>query len=145
LPSISSRRAPRRTLLVLSLVLSGLIAAPAPRPAAAEDPTLTLYSAQHEQTVDMLIADFEKQTGIQVRVHTGEGPEIASQLLEEGKDSPADVYFTENSPELMLLEKKGLLAKVDPATLAEVPRRYSSPKGPAMAQGPEGQCPDLRR
>ena len=130
---ISSRRGPRRTLLVLSLVLGGLNASLALRPALAEGPTLTLYSAQHEQTVDMLIADFEKETGIQVRVHTGEGPEIASQLLEEGKDSPADVYFTENSPELMLLEKKGLLAKVDPATLAEVPRRYSSPKGDWVA------------
>src|ERR1700675_708099 len=71
----------------------------ADRAAAA---TLTLYSGQHEQTVDLLIADFEKETGIKVRVHSGEGPEVANQLGEEAADSPADVYFTENSPELVL-------------------------------------------
>jgi iron(III) transport system substrate-binding protein len=122
---------PRPSLRLLTLIglIGGLGAIGASAPAKAEAATLTLYSAQHEQTVDLLIADFEKESGIAVRVHTGEGPEIANQLLEEGKDSPADVYFTENSPELMLLEEKGLLAKVKPTTLAEVPARYSSPKG----------------
>jgi iron(III) transport system substrate-binding protein len=96
---------------------------------AARAATLTLYSGQHEQTVDLLIADFEKETGIKVRVHSGEGPEVASQLVEEGADSPADVYFTENTPELVLLEEKGLLTKVAPGALASVPAQYNSPKG----------------
>jgi len=116
----------------LSFAIIGLITGLAlcgGTPARAEAATLTLYSAQHEQTVDLLIEDFQKETGIQVRVHTGEGPEVANQLLEEGKDSPADVYFTENSPELVLLEEKGLLAKVNASTLAAVPARYSSPHG----------------
>ena len=95
----------------------------------ASGATLTLYSGQHEQTVELLIADFEKESGIKVRVHSGEGPEVANQLVAEGVDSPADVYFTENSPELMLLEKKGLLAKVSPAALASVPAQYSSANG----------------
>lgn len=89
-------------------------------------PTLTLYSAQHEQLVKLLAADFEKASGIAVRIHSGEGPEIASQLLAEGAHSPADVYFTENSPELMRLQEKGLLAKLEPATMQAVPARYSS-------------------
>jgi len=97
--------------------------------ASAEAETLTLYSGQHEQTVDLLVADFEKETGIKVRVHSGEGPEVANQILAEGADSPADVYFTENSPELMLLEEKGLLAKVSATALASVPSRYNSPGG----------------
>ncbi len=92
-------------------------------------PTLTLYSAQHEQLVKRLTTDFQKESGAAVRVHSGEGPEIAAQLIAEGTHSPADVYFTENSPELMLLENKGLLAKIDAATLRAVPTRYSSPQG----------------
>src|SRR5471030_332628 len=91
--------------------------------------SLTLYSAQHEQTVNLLVKDFEKQTGISVKVRTGEGPELAAQLLAEGAASPADLYFTENSPELMLLEEKGLLAPVAKATLAEIPIQYNSPNG----------------
>ncbi|MGH7043184.1 MAG: iron ABC transporter substrate-binding protein [Acetobacteraceae bacterium] len=96
---------------------------------AAAPATLTLYSAQHQQMVDMVIAAFTKATGIKVRVHQGEAPEIASQLIAEGSSSPADVVFVENSPELVLLDEKGLLAKVDAATLAQVPAKYSAPDG----------------
>lgn len=96
---------------------------------AAQALTLTLYSAQHEQTVNLLIKDFAKQSGINVQVRSGEGPELAAQLLTEGSASPADVYFTENSPELMRLQQQGLLAPVRPSTLAQIPARYNSPQG----------------
>ena len=96
---------------------------------AAEATKLTLYSAQHQQMIDMLVQGFKQQTGIEIAVHKGEAPEIANQLAQEGPSSPADLYITENSPELLLLEEKGLLAKVDPATLAQVPAQYSSPTG----------------
>jgi iron(III) transport system substrate-binding protein len=96
---------------------------------AAETPVITLYSAQHEQTVDTLVAGFEKATGIRVRVHSGDGPEVANQIIQEGAASPADVFFTENSPEIAVLDEKGLLAPVDPATLAEVPAKDSAPDG----------------
>jgi iron(III) transport system substrate-binding protein len=91
--------------------------------------TLTLYNAQHEQVVGMLTDMFTKETGIKVAVHTGEGPDIASQILQEGADSPADVFFTENSPELILLDEKGLLAPVDKATLAKIPAKYNAADG----------------
>lgn len=90
---------------------------------------ITLYSAQHEAMTKAMVAAFEKQTGISVRVRFGEDEGLANQLVAEGAASPADVFLTENSPPLMLLQQKGLLAKVDPATLAKVPARYSSPAG----------------
>ena len=90
---------------------------------------LTVYSAQHEQTVDLLTKAFTKETGIEVKVRSGEAPELASELVKEGASSPADVFFTENSPELELLSEKGLLAKVAPATLASVPAADSGPNG----------------
>src|ERR1700742_4535347 len=116
-----------RRFMAPAIIAAALFVSALSTAAIAAPETITLYRAQHEQTVDLLIADFEKATGIQVRVHTGEGPEVASQLLEEGKDSPADVYFTENSPELVLLEEKGLLAPVAAKTLSEIPARFSSP------------------
>ena len=77
----------------------------------AQPAMLTLYSAQHQQVDAVLTAEFTKETGIKVLVHEGEGPDVASQILQEGADSPADVFFTENSPELNLLDEKGLLAR----------------------------------
>jgi iron(III) transport system substrate-binding protein len=117
-----------RNRVFAALVVAGTALAPMGG-GAAESVTLTLYSAQHHQMVDMLTAAFTKETGIKVRVHSGEAPEIANQIAQEGKQSPADVYFTENSPELTLLDEKGMLAKIDPTTLAQVPARYSAADG----------------
>src|SRR5580658_6246167 len=91
--------------------------------------SITLYSAQHEQTVDLLTKAFTKETGIDVKVHSGEAPELASELMKEGAASHADLFFTENSPELELLSEKGLLAKVALATLANVPGVDSGSNG----------------
>ena len=124
-------RLDRRTLLLglaaLAPIAAGLAAA---RPAlAAGTETLTLYSGQHPQVVAMLTKEFTKETGIEVAVRSGEGPDIANQILREGKSSPADVVFVENSPELVLLAEHRLLAPVAPATLARVPRADSAADG----------------
>ena len=79
--------------------------------------------------VDWQTKAFTKETGIDVKVHQGEAPELASQLVKEGASSPADVFFTENSPELELLSEKGRLSKVAPATLASVPAEDSGSAG----------------
>lgn len=125
---VAKPRFHRRASLPAVLTLIGLLALVLPRLAAAKT-VLTLYSAQHPQVVRMLTTAFTARTGIAVRVHNGEGPEIASQILREGKASPADMVFMENSPELVLLHEHHLLAPVAPATLALVPRRDSAPDG----------------
>jgi iron(III) transport system substrate-binding protein len=91
--------------------------------------SILLYNGQHPQVTTELVAAFEKQTHIKVQVRTNDGIVLADQLLQEGSSSPADVYLTENSPELEDLEQHGLLAKLDPATLAQVPARYESASG----------------
>ena len=116
------------TLAGAVLAVAVLVAPILAGPARAAD-ALILYSAQHEQLVDGLTAEFTRRTGIPVKVRTGEGPEIANQIVREGARSPADVYWTENSPELFLLDEKHLLAPVAAATLAAIPARFSAPDG----------------
>lgn len=91
--------------------------------------TITLYNGQHQQTTQALVKRFEAQTGIRVRERDGDEAALAEQIEQEGSASPADVFYSENSPALMALEGKNLLAPVDPATLAQVPAGYSSPQG----------------
>ena len=91
--------------------------------------TLTLYSGQHEQTTAALVAAFEQQTGIHVAVRSGDEAELADQIMQEGSNSPADVFFTENTPALEALRGHDLLAPIDPSTLAQVPSRFDSPQG----------------
>ncbi len=90
---------------------------------------LTLYSGQHVQTTNSLVAAFEKKTGIQVKVRFDDEDVLADQMVTEGANSPADVFFTENSPPLQFLSSKHLLAQVSQPTLAHTPSRYDAPNG----------------
>ena len=90
---------------------------------------ITLYNGQHEQTTAALVAAFEKQTGIKVNVRTGDEAELGNQIMQEGSSSPADVFYTENTPVLEALRERGLLAAVTPSTLAAIPSRYDSAQG----------------
>lgn len=90
---------------------------------------ITLYNGQHEQTTSRLVAAFEKKTGIKVNVRTGDEAELGNQIVQEGEDSPADVFYTENTPVLEALREKGMLAPVPPSTLAQVPARDDSAQG----------------
>ena len=96
-------------------------------PANGQAQSITLYSGQHEQTTDGLVTAFEKQTGITVNVRNDDEDTLANLIAVQGSRSPADVFYTENSPPLEFLQEKGLLATVDPATLARTPAKYSSP------------------
>jgi len=125
LPSLLGCRSTSRSLTLAAMTAICLMAVSP----AAQAASLTLYAAQHEQTVDMLIKAFTGETGIEVEIHAGEPPELASQLVKEGAASPADVFFTANSPELMLLSEKKLLANVSPMTLASVPAQDRGPAG----------------
>jgi len=91
--------------------------------------TITVYNGQHQQTTEALIAAFERRTGIRVKERDGDEAALAQEIEQEGSASPADVFFTENSPALMALQEKKLLAPVPASTLAQVPARYSSPQG----------------
>ena len=91
--------------------------------------TLTVYSGQHVQTTQALVAAFERESGISVSLRSDDEDVLADQIVTEGSHSPADVFYTENSPPLQYLASKGLLAPVDPSTLAATPSRFNSPDG----------------
>ncbi len=92
-------------------------------------PSITLYNGQHEQTTAQLVAGFERQTGIHVNVRSDDEAVLGNQIIQEGSSSPADVFYTENTPVLEALQERGLLAPLRPSTLAKVPARYDSPQG----------------
>jgi iron(III) transport system substrate-binding protein len=93
---------------------------------ALKGQTITLYNGQHEQTTDALVKAFEKQTGVTVKVRSDDEDVLAQQMEQEGARSPADVFFTENTPPLARLDEKGLLASLPASVMSDVPAPYSS-------------------
>ena len=85
---------------------------------------LTVYSAQHESLVRAMLQDFTEETGIELEFRDANDTELANQIVQEGDASPADVFLTENSPAIDVVDKAGLLAPLGPDTLDQVGEQY---------------------
>ena len=99
---------------------------------AADKVELTLYNGQHKEIGEAIAQAYEAKTGIHVNVRKGSSNQLASQVMEEGQRSPADVIYTEESPPLNNLGEQGFLAKIDPSTLDMLPPDYVAKDGSWM-------------
>ncbi|TIL43747.1 iron ABC transporter substrate-binding protein [Mesorhizobium sp.] len=106
--------------LAISLVAS---------PVMAQDSGIVVYNAQHESLTNAWVEGFTKETGIKVTVRHGGDSDFSNQIVAEGAASPADVFLTENSPAMVLVESSGLFAPVDADTLAQIPNEYQPASG----------------
>ena len=64
-----------------------------------------------------------------MELRNGSDLELANQIVAEGDDSPADVFLTENSPAMSLVDSKGLFTKLDATTLDLIPDQYRPDDG----------------
>ena len=99
---------------------------------AADKVELTLYNGQHKEIGEAIAQAYEAKTGIHVNVRKGSSNQLASQVMEEGQRSPADVIYTEESPPLNNLGEQGFLAKIDDSTLDMLQPDYVAKDGSWM-------------
>ena len=92
-------------------------------------PDLVIYNAQHEELMTEIVPIFEEQTGLDVELRNGKDLELANQLVAEGDDSPADVFLTENSPAMSIVDNAGLFAPVSEEATAPIPDDYVPSSG----------------
>ncbi|MCU1802812.1 iron ABC transporter substrate-binding protein [Pectobacterium parvum] len=116
-------------LLSSAVLFASGLALSASATAAENDEGIVIYNAQHENLVKSWVDGFTKETGIKVTLRNGSDTELGNQLVQEGKSSPADVFLTENSPSMVLVDNANLFAPLDNATLAQVPSDYRPSHG----------------
>ena len=97
--------------------------------AADNNGGIVVYNAQHENLVKSWVDGFTRETGIKVTLRNGDDSELGNQLVQEGSASPADVFLTENSPSMVLVDNANLFAPLDADTLKQVPAEYRPAHG----------------
>ncbi len=110
------------TALALGVALVATGAAVAQPASGGEG--IVVYNAQHVSLTKAWAEAFTRDTGIAVTLRNGGDTELGNQIVQEGAMSPADVFLTENSPAMALVDRAGLFAKLDAATLEQVPANF---------------------
>lgn len=94
-----------------------------------DDGPVTIYSGREEELVAPLFEIYEEESGNEVEVRYGDSAELAATILEEGDNTPADVFFSQDAGALGALEKEGMFSELDTELVARVEEGFRSAEG----------------
>ena len=95
----------------------------------SDDDGLTIYSGRIAPLVGPLIDEIEAEENTDIQTRFGETPQLASQIIEEGENSPADIFFSQDAGALGALDREGLLMRLPEDILKKVPPRFRAQDG----------------
>jgi iron(III) transport system substrate-binding protein len=113
-----------------ALVLTGCASeTPAPMSSGSDKQSITLYSGRSEALIAPLLTEFTSDTGIEVTVRYGDSAEMSATILEEGANTPADVFLSQDAGALGALAKTGTFKKLPPSLLSLVDPAFAAADG----------------
>ena len=90
---------------------------------------LVIYSGRSENLVQPILDRFEKEEDVEISVRYGDTAELAAAILEEGDNTKADVFFSQDAGALAALAERGALGVLPAATSGVVDERFRDPEG----------------
>ena len=89
---------------------------------------VNIYTSRHYDSDYDLYEEFTKKTNIKVNILSGKGGALLERLKAEGKNSPADIFFTVDAGNLWKVQKEGLFQSIEsPKVLRIVPSNLRGP------------------
>lgn len=89
---------------------------------------VNVYTSRHYDSDDALYEEFTEETGIKVNIISGKGSALLQRLKAEGKNSPADIFFTVDAGNLWKVQKEGLFQSIQSEkVLTGVPENLRGP------------------
>lgn len=98
-------------------------------PPEPEAEGITLYSGRIASAIGGAVDMYEERVHRDVETRFAGGPDLAATLIEEGENSPADVFFAEESAALDAVAERGLLERLPDEILRQVPAQYRDDEG----------------
>ena len=114
----------------LCLPLIAACGAPAPQGNLGEgDGSVTVYSGRSERLIAPLLERFTERTGIAVKARYGSSSALVATLMEEGANTPAAVFISQDAAALGALSGAGMLRGLPQTLLQRVPERFRAARG----------------
>jgi len=89
---------------------------------------VNIYTSRHYDSDDALYEEFTDATGIKVNIISGSGNALLERLKAEGKDSPADIFFTVDAGNLWRIQKEGFFRSISSDQIKNiVPKNLRGP------------------
>ena len=115
------------TLLVAVAAATGLAACGDDEGGGGD--ALVVYSGRNQDLVGDLLKRYQDDTGRKLEVRYGDSADLAATLLEEGDNTPADVFLSQDAGALGAVQEEGLLAPLPRTVLDAVKPRFRSDEG----------------
>ena len=96
---------------------------------AGDDVVLTVYSGRSEELVGPILERYADDAGVEVEVRYGDTAEMAATILEEGDNSPADLFFGQDAGALGALKSEDRVVDLPDDVLDAVDDRFADPDG----------------
>ncbi len=88
-----------------------------------------IYSGRNPELVGPVFEQIEEELQFGIRVRYGGTAELAAMIMEEGENSPADIFYAQDAGALGALQAENLLIKLPDYLLDQVDLRFRSPAG----------------
>ena len=85
---------------------------------------ITVYSGRNRALIEPLVDRFQAETGITVRVRYGGTTQLAVAILEEGRRSPADVFWSQDAGALGALHNGNMLIALPDSITQALPYQF---------------------
>mgnify|MGYP001161311932 FL=1 len=73
---------------------------------------VNVYTSRHYDSDPGLYQEFTNETGVKVNIISGKGSALLERIKAEGKNSPADIFFTVDAGNLWKVQKENLLQSI---------------------------------
>jgi iron(III) transport system substrate-binding protein len=83
-----------------------------------------VYSGRSEEFIAPFFAQWEAQSGIKLNIRYGDSAELAAQILEEGSNSPADLFLSQDAGSLGAVAEAGLFTQLSAEIASAIPATY---------------------
>ena len=108
-------------VVATALILSGCSSSTEQESSPTE---LTIYSGRSEEFIAPFFAEWEKESGIALKIRYADSAELAAQIREEGSNSPADIFLAQDAGSLGAVSLAGLFTTLGDEVGTDIQPQY---------------------